>query len=85
MNSHIIEILCSSRHLRSIPVLSKFEHLYNRQSELDFHPSGVGKINTSVCWELTCDKLVSRPGGVKESHSLNTTETGDEIEASIVH
>ena len=34
-------------------------------------------MSTSICWELTCDGLVSRPGGVKESHPLNTTETGD--------
>ena len=35
-------------------------------------------VNTCVCWELTCDGLMSRPGGVKDSHPLNTTETGDE-------
>ena len=32
---------------------------------------------TSVCWELTCDVLVSHPGGVKDSHLLNTTEIRD--------
>ena len=31
----------------------------------------------SICWELTCDGLVSHPGGVKDSYSLNTTEIGD--------
>ena len=40
-----------------------------------FHPSGVAlQMSTSVCWELTCNGLVSRPGGVKDSHSLNTTK-----------
>ena len=34
-------------------------------------------MSTSVCWELTCDGLVSCPGGVKDSHLFNTTETGD--------
>ena len=36
-------------------------------------------MSTSVCWELTCDGLaiVSRPGGVKDSHPLITTEIGD--------
>ena len=34
-------------------------------------------MSTSICWELTCDGLVSCPGGVKDSHPLNTTETGD--------
>ena len=34
-------------------------------------------MSTSVCWELTCDGLVSHPGEVKDSHPLNTTETGD--------
>ena len=32
---------------------------------------------SSICWELTCDRLVSHPGGVKDSHPLNTTEIGD--------
>ena len=35
-------------------------------------------MSTSVYWKLTCDGLVSRPGGVKNSHPLNTTETGYE-------
>ena len=30
-------------------------------------------MSTGVCWELTCDGLVSRPRGVKDSHPLNTT------------
>ena len=34
-------------------------------------------MSTSICWELTCDGLVSHPGGIKDSHPLNTTETGD--------
>ena len=42
-----------------------------------FHPYGVGKMSTSFCWGLTCDKLVSRPREVNDSHPLNTTETGD--------
>ena len=42
-----------------------------------FHPYGVGKMSTSFCWGLTCDGLVSRPGGVNDSHPLNTTETRD--------
>ena len=33
-------------------------------------------MSTSVCWELTGDGLVSHPGEVKDSHPLNTTETG---------
>ena len=28
-------------------------------------------------WELNCGGLVSHPGGIKDSHPLNTTETGD--------
>ena len=28
------------------------------------HPYKVGKMSTSFCWGLTCDGLVSRPGGV---------------------
>ena len=34
-------------------------------------------MSSSICWELTCDGLVSHPGGVKDPHALNTTETGD--------
>ena len=34
-------------------------------------------MSTSVCWELIYDGLVSRPGGVKDSHPLTSTETGD--------
>ena len=36
-------------------------------------------MSTSVCWELICDGLVSRAGGVKDFHPLNTTETEDKI------
>ena len=32
---------------------------------------------TNDSLELTCDGLVFRPGGVKDSHPLNTTENGD--------
>ena len=31
----------------------------------------------SICWKLTCDGLVFRPGTVKNSHPLNTIETED--------
>ena len=35
-------------------------------------------MSTSICWELTCDGLVSHPGGVKDSHPITlTTETGE--------
>ena len=34
-------------------------------------------MSTSVCWELTCDGLMSRPGRVKDFHPLNTMKTGD--------
>ena len=34
-------------------------------------------MGTCVCWELTCDGLVSHPGKVKDTHPLHTTETGD--------
>ena len=34
-------------------------------------------MSTSVCWDLTCDGLVSHPGEVEDSRPLNTTETGD--------
>ena len=34
-------------------------------------------MSTSICWELTSYGLVSHSGGVKDSHPLNTTETGD--------
>ena len=30
---------------------------------------------SAMCY--TCDRLVSRPGGIKDSHPLNNTETGD--------
>ena len=62
-----------------VPALPRFEYLCNlrfRLSQLSF-PSFQGKqMRTSVCWELTCDGLVCYPGGVKDSHPLNTTETG---------
>ena len=54
-----------------IPALLSFEYLCDLCSALvnsAFHPSG-GK--------LTCGWLVSRPGGVKDSHSFNTFETED--------
>ena len=34
-------------------------------------------MSTSFGWELTCNGLVSHTGEVKDSHSVNTTETGD--------
>ena len=34
-------------------------------------------MSANICWELTCDGLVSRLGGIKDSHPLNTTKTGD--------
>ena len=34
-------------------------------------------MSISICWNLNCDGLVFRPGGVQDSHLLNTTETGD--------
>ena len=34
-------------------------------------------MSTSICWELTCDGLVSHPGGVKDSHR--------EIESDYMH
>ena len=34
-------------------------------------------MSTSACLELTFDGLVSRPGEVKDSNPLSTTETGD--------
>ena len=42
-------------------------------------------MSTSVCWELTCNGLVSRPGGVKDPHPLNTTVTGDKRRLSVGH
>ena len=33
--------------------------------------------NLTKCWEVTCDGLVSHPGGVEILQSLHTTETGD--------
>ena len=39
-----------------------------------FHPYGVDKMSTSFYWGLTCDKLVSRPGGVSNSHLLQKSE-----------
>ena len=32
-------------------------------------------MSTSIFWALTCGGLVSRSGGVKDSHPLNITET----------
>ena len=37
--------------------------------------SGLVKMSTSVCWELTWDGLASHPGEVRDSHLLNNTET----------
>ena len=34
-------------------------------------------MSTSICWELTWNGLMSHPGGVKDSHPLKTTETGN--------
>ena len=33
-------------------------------------------MSTSIFWELTCNGLVSHPGGDKDSYLLNTNETG---------
>lgn len=35
------------------------------------------KLGTSLCWGLTCDRLVSHPGGINDSHPLSTTITGE--------
>ena len=32
-------------------------------------------MSTSICWKPTYYGLVSLPGGVKDTHLLNTTET----------
>ena len=32
-------------------------------------------MSSKVCEELTCNRLVSRPGGVKDSRPLNIAET----------
>ena len=49
----------------------------SRLSQLSF-PSFRGRLmSTNICWELTGDGLVSRPGGVKDSHLFNTAGTGD--------
>ena len=37
-------------------------------------------MSTSFCWELTCDLLVSRPEGVKDSYPFNLQKP--EIRAS---
>ena len=37
-------------------------------------------MSTSVSWKLTCVRSVFRPGEVKDSHPLNTTETGDKLQ-----
>ena len=34
-------------------------------------------MGTSFCWGLTCDGLMSCPGGVIDSQPLDTTETRD--------
>ena len=62
------------------PALQRFKYLCDLLfclSQLSF-PSFRGRLmSTSICWELTCDGLVSHPEGVKDSHLLTTTETGD--------
>ena len=55
--------------------LNIFCNLLFHLSQLSFLPFRGRQMSTSVCWELTCDGLVSRPGVVKDNHPLNTTET----------
>ena len=40
---------------------------FSAKVDSHFHPHGVGKMSTSFCWGLTCDGLVTRPGGVNDS------------------
>lgn len=40
-------------------------------------PSWNLKLGNDLYWELTCNGLVSHPGGVYDSHPLSTTETRD--------
>ena len=42
-------------------------------------------MSTSVCWKLTGDGLVSRPGEVKDSHLLNTIQKPEISASFIVH
>ena len=56
---------------------SNINFVFSDKADSAFHPYRVGKMSTSFCCGLTCDGLVSCPGGVNDSHPLNTTETGD--------
>ena len=63
----------SHKVLVPIPVRVKFEYLcaiFSAIAYLAFHLSGVGQMSISICWELTCDGLVSSPDGVKHSYPL---------------
>ena len=67
----------NSRPCRVLNICVTF---FSAKVDSAFHPYGVGRMSTSFCWGLTCDGLVSRPGGVNDSHPLNTTETGDKCQ-----
>ena len=50
-----------SRRCRVLNICVTF---FSAKADSAFHPYGVGKMSTSFYWGLTCDGLVSRPGGV---------------------
>ena len=47
--------------------------------------NGINEYQHLLEADLTCDGLVSHPGGVKDSHPLNTTETRDVSAGSMSH
>ena len=50
---------------------------FSAKADSTFHPYRVRKMSTSFCWGLTCDGSVPCPGGINDSHLLNTTEIRD--------
>ena len=66
----------STFDLSSYAKIWTFVWLFIGQSHPAFKPYEVMKWSPSFSWGQSCDGLVSRQGWVKDSHPLNTTETG---------
>ena len=43
----------------------------------EFKVAGIELMKNYLLWASGVDGLVSCPGGIKDSHPFNTTETGD--------
>lgn len=65
----------------------KLAHTFVRNKYTIFSPPSWYRVpayirSTSLCWGLTCDWLVSHPGGVNDSCLLHTVETWDKHHAT---